>query len=64
MAVYFWIPAAGNLIFAIFTMIKLAKVFGKKGGFACGLIFLSIVFLPILAFSSGGNTGRTRCERI
>ena len=27
----FWIPAAGpNLIFAIFTMIKLAKVFGKK----------------------------------
>ena len=43
----------GNLIFAIFTMIKLAKVFGKKGGFACGLIFLSIVFLPILAFWKG-----------
>lgn len=38
----------GNLIFAIFTMIKLAKVFGKKGGFACGLIFLSIVFLLVL----------------
>ena len=27
----------GNLIFAIFTMIKLAKVFGKKGGFACAV---------------------------
>lgn len=47
----------GNLIFAIFTMIKLAKVFGKKGGFACGLIFLSIVFLPILAFGKAEYTG-------
>ena len=60
MAVYFWIPAAGNLIFAIFTMIKLAKVFGKKGGFACGLIFLSIVFLPILAFGKAEYTGPDR----
>ena len=57
MAVYFWIPPLGNLIFAIFTMIKLAKVFGKKGGFACGLIFLSIVFLPILAFGKAEYTG-------
>ena len=47
----------GNLIFAIFTMIKLAKVFGKKDGFACGLIFLSIVFLPILAFGKAEYTG-------
>ena len=50
----------GNLIFAIFTMIKLAKVFGKKGGFACGLIFLSIVFLPILAFGKAEYTGPDR----
>ena len=39
----------GNLIFGIFTSIKLAKVFGKGGGFACGIIFLSIIFLPMLA---------------
>lgn len=44
------IPIA-NLVISIITMVKLAKVFGKGGGFACGLIFLSIVFLPILAFS-------------
>ena len=52
-----WLFIFGFLIFAIFTMIKLAKVFGKKGGFACGLIFLSIVFLPILAFGKAEYTG-------
>lgn len=44
------IPFA-NFVIAIITMVKLAKVFGKGGGFACGLIFLSVIFLPILAFS-------------
>lgn len=47
----------GNLIFGIFTSIKLAKAFGKKSGFACGLIFLSIVFLPILAFGKAEYEG-------
>lgn len=47
----------GNLIFGIFTSIKLAKVFGKGGGFACGIIFLSIIFLPILAFGSAEYAG-------
>lgn len=44
------IPLA-NVIIAIITMVKLAKVFGKGGGFACGLIFLNTIFLCILAFS-------------
>ena len=44
------IPLA-NFVIAIITMVKLAKVFGKGGGWACGLIFLPIIFLPILAFS-------------
>ena len=36
---------------SIITFIKLAKVFGQGGGFACGLIFLAPVFFCILAFS-------------
>ena len=40
----------GNLVFSVLTCIKLAKAFGKSGGFAVGLIFLPIIFYPILAF--------------
>ena len=40
-----------NLIIMIITYVKLAKAFGKGGGWACGLIFLGIIFLPITAFS-------------
>lgn len=36
----------------IMTMYKLAKVFGKGGGFTCGLIFLNPIFMGILAFSN------------
>lgn len=47
----------GNFIFAIATNIKLARVFGKSGGYAAGLIFLSFVFLPMLAFGSAQYLG-------
>lgn len=40
----------GNIVFLIFTWIKLARVFGKGGGYAVGLIFLPVIFLPMLAF--------------
>ena len=40
-----------NFVISIITFVKLAKVFGKGGGFACGLIFLNIIFLMILAFN-------------
>jgi len=40
-----------SLVFSIIMNIKLAKAFGKDGGWACGLIFLGFVFLPIMAFS-------------
>lgn len=43
------IPIA-NIVIAIITMVKLAKAFGKSGGFAVGLIFLSLIFYCILAF--------------
>lgn len=45
-----FIPIA-NIVFGIITLVKLAKVFGKDGGWACGLIFLRPIFIAIMAFS-------------
>ena len=39
------------------TQIRLAKAFGKGGGFAAGLIFLPYVFMPLLAFGKGTYQG-------
>ena len=50
------IPIA-NIVFAIITMVKLAKAFGKGGGFAVGLIFLSVIFYCILAFGPSEYEG-------
>ena len=44
-------PAAG-IYLTILTNVSLANAFGKKKGFVFGLIFLPIVFIPILAFGS------------
>jgi len=49
--VMFFIPLV-NLIFLILVYVELAKAFGKGGGFAVGLLFLSIIFFPILGFGS------------
>jgi len=43
------IPIARVVIW-IMTLVKLARSFGMGGGFACGLIFLPVIFLPLLAF--------------
>lgn len=52
-----WISAPVDLICWIVILVteirlqvKLAKAFGKGGGFAVGLIFLPVIFYPILAF--------------
>ena len=45
-----------NLVILIIIAIELAKVFGKGGGFAAGLILLPIVFYPILAFGDAQYT--------
>ena len=50
------IPIA-KFVFLIITMVKLAKAFGKSGGFAVGLIFLSIIFYCILAFGDAQYIG-------
>lgn len=44
-----WIPILGQIL-AILALIGLANKFGKGGGFVVGLIFLPIIFYPILAF--------------
>jgi hypothetical protein len=54
--VLFFIPFV-NLIIAIIAMIAFANNFGKGGGFVAGLIFLPIIFLPILAFGDAQYTG-------
>lgn len=46
-----------NIILGIQTQIRLAKAFGKGGGFAAGLIFLPYVFMPLLAFGKGTYQG-------
>lgn len=43
-----------NIIMSILTTYRLAKAFHKGIGFCLGLIFLQIIFLPILAFGSAG----------
>ena len=45
-----------NIIFAIIITYRLALSFGKGVGFAIGLIFLPIIFLPILAFDNSTYT--------
>ena len=41
-----------NIVFAIWAVNLLSKSFGKDVGFTVGLLFLGIIFYPILAFSS------------
>jgi hypothetical protein len=39
-----------NIVIAVIVMLNLARSFGKGTGFALGLIFLSGIFIPILAW--------------
>ncbi len=44
-------------VIEIIAQVKLAKAFGKGGGFAVGLIFLNVIFMYILAFGSAEYKG-------
>ena len=46
-----------NLIWVIWALNMLSKSFGKSEGFTVGLFFLSIIFLPILAFGDNKYLG-------
>jgi hypothetical protein len=39
-----------NIVVLFIMIFGLAKVFGKGAGFGFGLLFLSIIFIPVLAF--------------
>jgi len=52
----FLIPLV-NIVFAVIVYIDLAKSFGQGVGFAIGLLLLSIVFFPILAFGDSRYLG-------
>jgi hypothetical protein len=46
-----------NFIICIILLIDLAKSFGKGVGFGLGLLFLGIIFFPILGFGSAQYLG-------
>ena len=51
-------------IFYIILCIDLAKSFGKGVGLALGLIFLSVIFLPILGFGSATYQGPSAAPKV
>lgn len=51
-----FVPYA-NIIAVIAIWMDIAKSFGKSSGFAIGLVFLSPIFLPILAFGKSPYLG-------
>ena len=54
--ILFFIPIA-NFVILILTYVALAEKFGKGGGFAMGLVFLGIIFFPILGFGGAQYRG-------
>ena len=46
-----------NIIIIILVNIAVAENFGKGAGFGLGLVFLPIIFFPILAFSDAKYYG-------
>ncbi len=52
----FFIPFV-NIILLIIVVHLLSKSFGKSGWFTLGLLFLSIIFFPILAFGDAKYQG-------
>ena len=46
-----------DVVMEIIMMVKLARAFGKGGGFAVGLIFLPYIFIPMLGFGDAEYYG-------
>lgn len=49
-----------DLVAAAIVMYDLSRSFGRGGGFAIGLFFLSFIFVPVLAFGSATYVGPPR----
>jgi len=46
-----------NIVFGVWAINMLSKSFGREEGFTAGLIFLSFIFYPILAFGDAKYQG-------
>ena len=46
-----------NVVLGIIILFRMAKVFGHSVGFGFGLLFLSFIFIPILAFDGSTYLG-------
>jgi len=46
-----------DIVLGIIVIFRMAKVFGHSVGFGFGLLFLSFIFFPILAFDSSTYKG-------
>lgn len=46
-----------NFVIGVSIVVKTAKVFGKSTGFALGMLFLPLIFYPILAFGKSEYIG-------
>ncbi len=57
----FFIPIV-NIVFAVWMLNLLSLSFGKGVGFTLGLLFLSPIFYPILAFSNAEYKGPAGLE--
>lgn len=51
-----FVPFVGAIV-GIITVFKLASAFGKGVGYGFGLLFLSIIFFPLLAFGDAEYIG-------
>jgi hypothetical protein len=45
-----WLIPLVNIVVGIIVILDLAKSFGKGVGFALGIIFLTFIFIPVLAW--------------
>lgn len=64
--IWMFVPIA-NAVVLIWVTNLLSKSFGKGVGFTLGLIFLSIIFYPILGFGNAeyqGTAGRPKVTQI
>jgi Family of unknown function (DUF5684) len=48
-----------DIVLGIIVLFRMAKVFGHSVGFGFGLLFLSFIFVPILAFDGSKYLGPT-----
>ncbi len=64
--IWMFVPLA-NMVIGIWVINLLSKSFGKEVGFTLGLIFLSIIFYPILGFGNAeyqGTAGKPKVTEI